>query len=468
RAQDRRRAPTASDRAARRWVRRAPGCGSALDPAPSRRAARRRRTRGWHRRGRGRAAIRARTCRCPSARSSARRSRSASVTLLAYGTARLAGMVRRRRPVRVSCRRRARSCMPTGGRMSGARVEVSLRRTSFALGLVKLVRALASLAAVSVTARFFGATVERDAWVIGTTVQTVFLQFAFGPVNEIFRAKFVHVQEESGPQTAFRHMAEWIAIALLVCALGVGLAWVGRRPFGHALAPGFDPGQTALVATMMLWSLPVVFLQQVASFWTVALNATGRYYLPDAWSIAGSVLQIGAIVLLARPLGIYALLVALYASTLLFCFVLWSFLRREAGFRAIVAPTWKTLRAYSHLSTPFYVPAVVAQASTLVERSLCSVLGAGTASILDYARRCVELPLGIVPPVTQTVVPPRLARHHARGEDRSASRRFGRFVILVIAAVVPLATLLAAGAPQVVQWVLAHGAFAPDRAAATS
>jgi len=214
--------------------------------------------------------------------------------------------------------------------------------------------------------------------------------------------------------------------------------------------------------------LPVVFLQQVASFWTAALNATGRYYLPDAWSIAGSVLQIGAIVLLARPLGIYALLVALYASTLLFCFVLWSFLRREVGFRAIAAPTWTTLRAYSHLSTPFYVPAVVAQASTLVERSLCSVLGAGTASVLDYARRCVELPLGIVLSVTQTVVTPQLARHHARGEDRSASRRFGRFVIMVIAAVVPFATLLAAGAPQVVQWVLAHGAFAPDRAAATS
>ena len=277
-------------------------------------------------------------------------------------------------------------------------------------------RAIASLAAVAVAARFFGASIERDAWLIAFTAQAVFLQLAFGPVNEIFRAKFVHVAEAHSFEHAFAQLAEWVTVTVIACVAGAGLAWLWSAPLGHALAPGFAPERVRLVGSMIALGLPVVAFQQIANLWTSALNASGRYYLPDVASIGSSLVQILLVVACAPAFGIYSLFVALYAASLVLCVVLWWSVRRERGFVLAKHPSWPTLRVYSGLSSAFVLPTALAQISALVERALCSLVGPGTVSVLDYARRFVDFPQGVVLGVTQTVVTPQLARHGARDE----------------------------------------------------
>ena len=322
-------------------------------------------------------------------------------------------------------------------------------------------RAIASLAAVAVAARFFGASIERDAWLIAFTAQAVFLQLAFGPVNEIFRAKFVHVAEAHSFEHAFAQLAEWVTVTVIACVAGAGLAWLWSAPLGHALAPGFAPEQVRLVGSMIALGLPVVAFQQIANLWTSALNASGRYYLPDVASIGSSLVQILLVVACAPAFGIYSLFVALYAASLVLCVVLWWSVRRERGFVLAKHPSWPTLRVYSGLSSAFVLPTALAQISALVERALCSLVGPGTVSVLDYARRFVDFPQGVVLGVTQTVVTPQLARHGARDEADIAARRFRHYAGFIAALVLPAAIVLALFAPAIVHLVLTRGAFTP-------
>jgi len=47
-----------------------------------------------------------------------------------------------------------------------------------------------------VSAKYFGTSTDRDAWIIGGSVITVFIQILFGPINETFITKYIHIREE--------------------------------------------------------------------------------------------------------------------------------------------------------------------------------------------------------------------------------------------------------------------------------
>ena len=68
---------------------------------------------------------------------------------------------------------------------------VDVTKTTFLLFLFRAVGLLVSIMSVTVTAKFFGVSIEKDCWILALALTTTIVQAVWGPLNEIFRAKFI-------------------------------------------------------------------------------------------------------------------------------------------------------------------------------------------------------------------------------------------------------------------------------------
>jgi putative peptidoglycan lipid II flippase len=69
-----------------------------------------------------------------------------------------------------------------------------LRGFRLALGILNL----------TISAKYFGITQERDAWLLALNSIVVFDMAIWGPINETFRARFLFIKEEEGERMHWR------------------------------------------------------------------------------------------------------------------------------------------------------------------------------------------------------------------------------------------------------------------------
>ena len=82
-------------------------------------------------------------------------------------------------------------------------MEKNLRKTSIKkltsyLFILRIIRMLFSVITVTFTAKYFGVSIEKDNWVLVLTFTTTIVSALWGPINEIFRTKFIYIKETEG------------------------------------------------------------------------------------------------------------------------------------------------------------------------------------------------------------------------------------------------------------------------------
>ena len=341
------------------------------------------------------------------------------------------------------------------------------RRLTTSLGGMKLLRAVLSMTVVVLSARLFGASVERDAWVLASSWIAILAQFLFGPLNEIFRARFVHIKEGESEEKAIHASAGLIGAITAVSLVAMAGPLVAPGPLGQVFAPGVAPADRPTLEALLRWVAPSLLLTELAVVWTGLLNAYRSYFLPEVFGLLTSVLHIVALTLLAPHMGIYALVVSTHAAALL---LIWALARRlKQSFKGplVSRPSLDAVRGFVIMAAPFWIPYTLGQAVLGVERVLCTELGTGSVSMLDYARRFSDFPLGIIYAVLGAALTPVLAAHHARGENtefRHATLGLLRWLLLGIS---PLVAVLCANGNAVISVFLVAGKFSAENAAQT-
>lgn len=343
----------------------------------------------------------------------------------------------------------------------------SQARIAAGMGLVKCARAVLTVAAVMISAGYFGASLERDAWVLAASAVTLLTQILFGPVNETFRVKYLHrvgAEGESEAQRSAAALLKWVVVlstgVSLIVALCPGLLMA-------VLAPGFSGAGYAFVARVLAAYFPSLILAELILLLSSMLNAYRSYYLPEFFAIASVALSIAAMVLTARYIGIYSLVIAAYLSQGILLLILVRALRRR---RIPLWPdglaSWRTVMPYFWFGMPLYLCYLTGQLHAVVERRICTILGEGSVSILDYARKFLELPMSVLMGVAASVVAPLLARQVSDKTQFAESAL--RFVLLFYLGLIPFCGLLIFFPSELVQVLLLHGAFKPDYAPATA
>ena len=73
-----------------------------------------------------------------------------------------------------------------------------MKKKTSLLFIIRIIKLLVGILNLSLTAKYFGVSLEKDVWLLAISV-VLFLDMAFwGPINETFRSKFIFLRSEIG------------------------------------------------------------------------------------------------------------------------------------------------------------------------------------------------------------------------------------------------------------------------------
>lgn len=337
-------------------------------------------------------------------------------------------------------------------------------KTSVVSGMTLLSRILGLVRDI-VFARFFGASLVMDAFLVANRIPNMLRRFfAEGAFSQGFVPVMASYREKHSHEDA-REFVDSVAGTFGVILFVVTLVGVIAAPLLVAVvAPGFigDDGRFELATMMLRFTFPYLFFVALTAFAGGILNTYGRFAIPAFTPVILNIVLIAAAVWLAPILdepGMALAYAVLVAGVLQLLFQIPFLLR----IRALPRPTWGIAHAGVRRVTKLMLPAIfgssVAQINVLIGGIIASMLGVGKISLLYYSDRLMEFPLGLFGIALATVTLPYLSRLHANGsfEEFSATLDWSMKLVLLIA--VPAAVGLIVLAEPLVATVFYGGVF---------
>lgn len=345
--------------------------------------------------------------------------------------------------------------------LSGRRL---LRSTSIVSGMTLVSRVL-GLVREAVFARYFGASIVMDAFIVANRIPNMLRRFfAEGAFSQGFVPVMARYRERHDHEEA-RLLVDAVAGTFGLVLFAITVVGVIAAPLLVLLvAPGFvgDDGRFDVATAMLRFTFPYLFFVSLTAFAGGILNTYGRFGAPAFTPVILNVVLIAAAMWLAPQLedpGM-ALAYGVFAAGLIQLLFQIPFL---AKVRAIPRPRWRPthegVRRIGTLMLPAIFGSSVAQINVLLGGVIASMLDVGKISLLYYSDRLMEFPLGLFGIALATVTLPYLSRQYANQSMEDFSRTVDWSLRLVFLIAVPAALGLIVLAGPLVATVYYGGEF---------
>ena len=318
------------------------------------------------------------------------------------------------------------------------------RKTSIVGGMTLISRILGLLRDV-VFARYFGAGLLMDAFLVANRIPNMLRRFfAEGAFSAGFVPVMARYREQHDHDDA-REFIDSVSGTFGIVLFVVTLAGVIAAPLLVLLvAPGFvgEGGDFDLAALMLRFTFPYLFFVSLTAFAGGILNTYGRFAVPAFTPVLLNIVLIAAAVWLSPRLEqpIMALAYAVFVAGIVQLLFQLPFLARIG---ALPRPKWAPRHAGVRRAFKLMVPAIfgssAAQINVLLGGIIASLLPVGSISYLYFSDRLMEFPLGIFGIALGTVTLPYLSRLWAREDKKTFSRTLDWSLKLAVLIAVPAA-----------------------------
>jgi len=318
------------------------------------------------------------------------------------------------------------------------------RKTSIVGGMTLLSRILGLLRDV-VFARYFGARIVMDAFLVANRIPNMLRRFF---AEGAFSAGFVPVMARYRENHDHDEAREFIdavsgtfgAILFLVTLIGV----IAAPLLVLIVAPGFvgEGGDLDLAALMLRFTFPYLLFVSLTAFAGGILNTYGRFGVPALTPVILNVVLISAAIWLSPRLDqpIMALAYAVFIAGV--CQLLFQ-LPFLAKIHALPRPKWAPGHTGVKRAFKLMIPAIfgssAAQINVLLGGIIASMLPVGSISYLYFSDRLMEFPLGIFSIALGTVTLPYLSRLWAKDDRTTFSQTLDWSLRLALLIAVPAA-----------------------------
>jgi len=339
-----------------------------------------------------------------------------------------------------------------------------LQSTSVVSGMTLLSR-ISGLVRDIVLARYFGATLIMDAFIVANRIPNMLRRFfAEGAFSQGFVPVMARYREKHSEAEA-REFVDSVAGTLGLILFAVTLIGVLIAPVLVAIvAPGFigDDGRFEMATLMLRFTFPYLLFVSLTAFAGGVLNTYGRFAVPAFTPVLLNLALISAAIWLAPHLqepGM-ALAYGVFAAGVVQLLFQIPFLAR---IHFIPRPRWNLhhegVKRAARLMLPAIFGSSVAQINVLVGGIIASLLGVGKISLLYFSDRLMEFPLGLFSIALATVILPYLSRQHASKSAEQFAATVEWSMKLVALIIVPAAVGLIVLAEPLVATVFFGGEF---------
>jgi putative peptidoglycan lipid II flippase len=356
---------------------------------------------------------------------------------------------------------------PSSGSEKGGRrlTGLGLLKSTSVVSVMTLLSRILGLVRDVVLARYFGATIVMDAFIVANRIPNMLRRFfAEGAFSQGFVPVMARYREQNDHGQS-KEFVDAVAGTLGLILFLVTLVGVIAAPLLVLLvAPGFvgEDGRFDLASAMLRFTFPYLFFVSLTAFAGGVLNTYGKFGAPAFTPVILNIVLIAAAMWLSPRLAepgmalAYGVFIAGVAQLLFQIPFL-------AKIHAVPRPRWRPrhggVRRVGTLMLPAIFGSSVAQVNVLVGGIIASMLGVGKVSLLYYSDRLMEFPLGLFSIAIATVTLPHLSRQHANQSMGEFSLIVDWSMKLVLLIAIPAAVGLVVLAEPLVATLFYGGQF---------
>ena len=357
-----------------------------------------------------------------------------------------------------------------------------LKSTATVGGMTMISRVLGFVRDILI-ATFLGTGLVADAWVVAFRFPNLFRRFfAEGAFNSAFVPLYAKRLEGEGPDAA-REFSEEAQSGLALVLFFLSLVLMIFMPWAMmVMAPGFlfgpdeafdfgtafaristgdVPDKYALTVLFTRITLPYLFFVSLVALLSGILNSLGRFLIAAAAPVLLNIILIGALVFLTPhlPTPGHALVWGVCIAGLAqFIALAWG-CQKAGVMPRLRRPRWTPgMKRLVTIGVPGVLAAGITQINIVIG-TMIATLESGAASLLYYADRVYQLPLGLIGVAMGVVLLPDLSRRLRGGDETGAMASQNRALELSMLLTVPAAVALAVIPLSIVIVLFEHGQF---------
>ena len=318
-----------------------------------------------------------------------------------------------------------------------------------------------------VTARYFGATAAKDAFIIANNVPAIF-GLLIGAFMGAFLPAFVRLREQRGETEAWRFASKVFTFLFLLVVLSSVAMFLLAGPSVSLLAGGLDPERHDLATLLTQYLVPILFMNAFLGFFSSILNSYRHFLLQSVAAFLANFILLGTVILFAPRWGIPALIAGSIGQILFQLLVVGGGLWRRKPYLRLDFH-WRDPSLYRiiRLAIPLAIGGFIGLINLLVDRTIGSYLPIGSISTLDYAQRILTIPLMLIGNLTAALYPS-LAISWAQREGQQFRLSLGRGLSSIWFIIIPsTAGLIFLGKP-LISILLQTGAFTAEDTSLTA
>lgn len=293
-----------------------------------------------------------------------------------------------------------------------------------------------------------------------------FLTITFIPIFSTYLAE----NDEAEGWRGFSSILRWLAIGITAV---IAIAWFLTPTIIETLYPDFTDDQVAGTVQLTRIILPAQFAFVVGAMFAAVQYAKGVFTIP---TLAPIVYNVGIITggvawtLVtgeADPAGfIWGALVGAFVGN----FALQAWGATRVGMRLSIGAPWRhpAVRAYLLIAIPLMIGQSIVALDEVFMSVFGSMAGEGAQTELQFARRTMFVPIGVIAQAAAVAAYPTLARLFAEGDRPRLLATVDRSLTWVIVLSIGAAGAVAAMALPIVRVLYEHGEWTTESSAAAA
>jgi putative peptidoglycan lipid II flippase len=341
---------------------------------------------------------------------------------------------------------------------------------AFTVGIWTMASRILGFARDILIAAILGTGPVADAFFVALRLPNLFRRlFGEGAFNAAFVPSISAILHTEGLPAATGFAEEATAVMIFWLGSLTALGEIFMPWLLYVLAPGFaaNAGKFALAVALTRIMFPYLFFVCLTALFSGVLNAMGKFAAaaaaPVLFNVFSIAFMLGLTPYVANPGFALAWGVTVSGVAQLLLLVI---AMRRAGMRLTIPRPRLTprMRTLFRRMAPGLLGAGVTQLNVSIDIIIGTLLPAGSVSILYYADRVNQLPLGVIGTAAGTALLPAMARQISLGDHAAAIATLNRAIESVLMLTLPAAIGLSVAAIPVMDVLFVRGAFSTHTA----
>jgi putative peptidoglycan lipid II flippase len=352
-------------------------------------------------------------------------------------------------------------------------------RSAGVLGATTLLSRVLGLVREVVFASVFGVTWITDAFRVAYVIPYILRRLlGEGSMSAFLVPVLTDEMERGGKPAAFRAVRAAYTLFFIVTVVIVVIL-VGGAPYVVlVIAPGFklNPETFELAVNLARIMLPYMLLMMTSAMAMGILNSFFKFTVPALSPTVMNVCYLTALGIIIAFFAatpdehkIYVLAIGVLAggvgSILLQTPSLW-----RLGFRYVPRFDFANpaVKQIAVLMTPALFSIGIVRLNLLIATAAASIVGVGTVSLINYAERLLQFPLGVFGFSISNVILPQLSRQASKGDKEGLKDSLSFALRLALLVGIPCTVGLIVLGEPLVRLVYERGAFTAEDTAGAS